>query len=77
MRKDYVRVPPTVTLRETLKLMRDRKQNCVLVVDAEDLLEGILTSGDIQRALSKSSTDAPNSDPLVLDVCAFHYYYFR
>lgn len=73
MWKDYVRVPPTVTLKETLKLMHDRKQNCALVVDAEDLLEGILTSGDIRRALSKSSTDAPNSDPSVLDVCAFHY----
>ncbi|RWR95744.1 chloride channel protein CLC-f [Cinnamomum micranthum f. kanehirae] len=72
MWKDYVRVPPTVTIKETLKLMHDRKQNCALVVDAEDLLEGILTSGDIRRALSKSSTDAPNSDPSVLDVNTSH-----
>lgn len=43
--------------------MHDRQQNCVVVVDAEDLLEGILTSGDIQRALSMSPTDAPNRDP--------------
>lgn len=63
MWKDYIKIFPTVTLKQTLKRMHDRQQNCVVVVDAEDLLEGILTSGDIQRALSMSPTDAPNRDP--------------
>lgn len=68
MWKNYVKVSTTSTLKETLKLMHDSLQNCVLVVNAEDLLEGILTLGDVQRVLSKSSTDPSNGDSSVLDV---------
>lgn len=49
--------------------MRDGQQNCVLVVDAEDSLEGILTGGDIKRWLSNRSTDASSSDSA--DVCFY------
>ncbi|XP_058114494.1 chloride channel protein CLC-f-like [Magnolia sinica] len=71
MLKNYVKVLPTVTLKETIKLMHDAQQNCVLVVDAEELLEGIATVGDIQRALSKTSSDTTRNDSSLLDANTF------
>ncbi|KAK9268379.1 hypothetical protein L1049_000128 [Liquidambar formosana] len=59
MSKNYVKVSLSTTLREAIKLMHDSQQNCALVVDAEDFLEGILTCGDIRRWLSRKSSDAP------------------
>lgn len=71
MSMNYVKVSPTSTLKEAIKLMHDNKESCVLVLDAEDLIEGILTLGDIQRGLSKESDNDPNSDSVVVDVCSF------
>ncbi|OVA19685.1 CBS domain [Macleaya cordata] len=68
MSKNYVKVPSTITLKETIKLMHDAQQSCVLVVDDEDLLEGILTVGDIQRRVTKTFVDAPKGESTVLDV---------
>ncbi|OVA04144.1 CBS domain [Macleaya cordata] len=68
MSKNYVKVAPTITLKEAIKLMDDKRQRCVLVVDAEDLLEGILTLGDIQRQVPKMYGDASMGDSTVLDV---------
>lgn len=68
---NYVKVSPTSTLKEAIKLMHDNKESCVLVLDAEDLIEGILTLGDIQRGLFKESDNDPNSDSVVVDVCSF------
>lgn len=62
MSKNYVKVPASLTLKEAIKCMHDNHQNCVLVVDDEDLLEGILTYGDVRRLQSKS-------DSRFLDVC--------
>lgn len=69
MTDKYVKVSVTHTLREALKYMHDDQQNCVLVVDAEDHLEGILTIGDVKRCLSINSIDASSSDSSVPDVC--------
>ncbi|XP_062191597.1 chloride channel protein CLC-f-like [Phragmites australis] len=49
MSKHYVKVTPTFTIKETTRLMQEKQQNCVLVVDNEDFLEGIVTLGDIRR----------------------------
>ncbi|KAJ3677585.1 hypothetical protein LUZ60_003309 [Juncus effusus] len=49
MSKVYVKVVPDVTIKEALKLMQDKQQNCILVVDNEDYLEGIVTFNDIHR----------------------------
>ncbi|KAF8414336.1 hypothetical protein HHK36_002337 [Tetracentron sinense] len=68
MSKNFLKVSPTITLKETIKLMHDSQRNCVLVVDAEDLLEGILTLGDVRRRVSKMSGDASMGDSTVLDV---------
>ncbi|KAG8072167.1 hypothetical protein GUJ93_ZPchr0006g43141 [Zizania palustris] len=49
MSKSYVKVPPSATVTEALKLFHDKQQNCGLVVDCDDFLEGIITLGDIRR----------------------------
>lgn len=49
MSKIYVKVLPSATVTEALKLLHDKQQNCALVVDPEDFLEGIITLGDIRR----------------------------
>ncbi|KAM7499073.1 hypothetical protein LguiA_023487 [Lonicera macranthoides] len=61
MSQKYVKVSLTLTLKEALKCMHDGQQHCVLVVDANDYLEGILTYGDIKRRLFKNSGDASSS----------------
>ncbi|XP_043689640.1 chloride channel protein CLC-f [Telopea speciosissima] len=68
MSKNYLKVAPTLTLVETIKLMHDSQQNSAIVVDAGDLLEGILTLGDIKRHLSRTSSDVPDGGASVLDV---------
>ncbi|KAJ6967268.1 hypothetical protein NC652_004734 [Populus alba x Populus x berolinensis] len=67
MSKNYAKVALSLTLKEAIKYMHDSKQNCLLVVDDEDLLEGILTYGDIRR-LSKTSSDASTGDSTIIDV---------
>lgn len=68
MSKDYVKVALAVTLKEAIESMKDGQQNCVLVVNGEDFLEGILTYGDIKRCLSKQSTDNSKDDSIASDV---------
>lgn len=67
MSKNCVKVPLVITLKEAIDCMHDNQQKCVLVVDEEDFLEGILTYGDIRRCLSKNS-DTTKSDSRHLDV---------
>nr|DAD23746.1 TPA_asm: hypothetical protein HUJ06_025209 [Nelumbo nucifera] len=74
MSKDYVKVSPSTTLIEAIKLMHDCKQNCVLLVDTEDLLDGILTLGDIRRHESKISLDVQKGDSTTLDVCTIEVF---
>lgn len=67
MSKQYFKVLSSATLKDAIKCMHDSQQNCVLVVDKEDFLEGILTYGDIRRCLSQESTDPLKGDLVVLD----------
>lgn len=67
MSNNYLKVSLTQTLKDALKCMHDGQRNCVLVVDGEDYLEGILTYGDIGRYRHKkmgysSTGDTPNPD---------------
>ncbi|KAB2059344.1 hypothetical protein ES319_A11G295400v1 [Gossypium barbadense] len=68
MSKKYLKVSMAVTVKEAMKCMHDSHQNCVLVVDKDDLLEGILTYGDIRRYLSKKQSDVSIDDSTALDV---------
>ncbi|KAJ3707457.1 hypothetical protein LUZ61_011162 [Rhynchospora tenuis] len=59
MSKVYVKVKPNISVKEAVKLMQDKQQSCVLVVDGEDYLEGIVTFGDIRRNGFFSPSEAP------------------
>ncbi|KAJ4811129.1 Chloride channel protein [Rhynchospora pubera] len=59
MSKIYVKVKPNISVKEAVKLMQDKQQSCVLVVDGEDYLEGIVTFGDIRRNGFFSPSEAP------------------
>lgn len=72
MSDNYLKVSPSQSIREALNCMSDGQQNCALVVDADDYLEGILTYGDINRWLFRRSGDA--SSWSTTDVCFFNNY---
>lgn len=59
MTKHYVKVTPAFTIEETTRLMQEKQQSCVVVVDNEDFLEGIVTLGDLRR---KGFVPSENSD---------------
>ncbi|TKY49885.1 Chloride channel protein CLC-f [Spatholobus suberectus] len=63
----YLKVSSSATLKDAIKCLHDSQQNCVLVVDKEDFLEGILTYGDVKRCLSQQSNDTSKSDSGILD----------
>ncbi|CAN4102551.1 unnamed protein product [Withania somnifera] len=67
MSNDYLKVSPSHSVKEALECMHDGRQTCVIVVDAEGYLEGILTYGDIKRSLSKNDGDSSNKDVSVKD----------
>ena len=69
MSKNYLKVSSSVTLKDAIECIQDSQQNCVLVVDEEDFLEGILTYGDIRRCLPEKSNDTSKGDSGLLDVC--------
>ncbi|PIA53785.1 hypothetical protein AQUCO_00900396v1 [Aquilegia coerulea] len=71
MSKNYVKVSPIMTLKDTILVMHNSQQNCVLVTDAEDLLEGMVTLGDIQRRVLKVSGDGLKNDTtaLIVNTC--------
>lgn len=74
MSKKYLKVDLETTLRDAMKYMRENQQNCALVVDDKNLLEGILTSGDIERYLSKNPGKVVNSKSALQDVYACPVY---
>ncbi|XP_044430277.1 chloride channel protein CLC-f isoform X2 [Triticum aestivum] len=70
MSKHFIKVTSSATIKEATLLMHDKQQGCVLVVDNEDFLEGIVTVGDIRRRGFESSEDANSTgeNSSVLDV---------
>lgn len=74
MSKNFIAVLPTSTLSYAIALMQNNQQNCVLVVDKENLLEGILTLGDIRRrgfGVHGEMPSTPKEDSAIKDVCFF------
>jgi CBS domain containing-hemolysin-like protein len=71
MSKHYVKVTPTVTIKEATRLMQEKQQSCVLVVDNEDFLEGIVTLGDVRRKGFEPSETSHSTEEnsSTLDVC--------
>lgn len=70
MSKIFVKVLSSATVTEVLKLLHDKQQNCALVVDPEDCLEGIITLGDMQRmGFELHGEIIMDGDHLKSDVC--------
>ncbi|XP_047334286.1 chloride channel protein CLC-f-like [Impatiens glandulifera] len=65
---NYVKVSGNRTLKEAIVTMHDSLQKCLLVVDNDDFLEGILTYGDIKRFFSRKYGDVPTSAITLDDV---------
>ena len=69
MSKRYVKVQPSATVMEALKLLNDKQQVCALVADHEDFLEGLITLGDIRRlGFELSGESCISGDQLKSDV---------
>ena len=51
-------VPPTATMREAVVLLAERR-GIVLVADAEDTLQGLLTTGDLTRLMEREQDVFP------------------
>ncbi|KAH9627057.1 hypothetical protein KSS87_023745 [Heliosperma pusillum] len=70
MSKDYLVVGMTTTLEDATKYMQENHQKSVLVVDDKNLLEGILTKGDVQRFLTRKSSEGFTNNLMQQDVYA-------
>lgn len=77
MSKNYVKVSLGTSLREARKILKDSHQNCLMVVDEDEFLAGILTQGDIRRYLSsKVSTILDVSSETVSNSLFFFFFSF-
>lgn len=72
MSKDFVSVNAMTTVKETLGAMLAGGQRCALVVDENDLLEGIMSARDLQREVLRAVEESVYSDaPITVDVYPF------
>eukprot|EP00850_Spirogloea_muscicola_P016253 SM000131S26683 [mRNA] locus=s131:76846:80771:+ [translate_table: standard] len=63
MRVTYAAVRPDATLSEAVQAMAEHKQRCCLVVDHNNLLEGIITLSDLQQqAVQAAMARGDNND---------------
>ncbi|KAG6387506.1 hypothetical protein SASPL_152698 [Salvia splendens] len=69
MSSNFLKISLNQTVREALSCMRDGQHDCLLVVEDEDFLEGILTDGDIKRWLTKRFGDSSSSDSADVNTC--------
>ncbi|KAJ9562751.1 hypothetical protein OSB04_007911 [Centaurea solstitialis] len=67
----YPKVLLSSTVNEAVKCMNDSQQSCVLVVDHEDHLEGILTHGDVKRGIFKTPNGSSDNGPSTSDLSAY------
>ncbi|KAH7439203.1 hypothetical protein KP509_04G050000 [Ceratopteris richardii] len=68
MLRTYAKVQATATVKEAVQTMLDVGQSCVLVVDEDDLLEGIFSISDLQREVFRAAMATSQGDPTMLDV---------
>lgn len=70
MSTDFVKVNAMATVKESLGAMLARGERCALVVDDDDLLEGIISSSDLQREVLRATEESAFSDaPITVEVC--------
>ncbi|XP_024965217.1 chloride channel protein CLC-f-like, partial [Cynara cardunculus var. scolymus] len=71
MSNSYPKVLLSSTVNEAVKSMNDGQQSCVLVVDREDHLEGILTYGDVKRGILKTPNGSSDSGSSTSDLSEY------
>ena len=69
--RDVPTVSQNSEMRQTVMAMTESRMGCVAVVDGEDRFVGMITDGDLRRALSKdifdkSAADIMTADPISL-----------
>lgn len=68
-----MKVNAMATVKESVGAMLAGGQRCALVVDENDLLEGIVSSSDLQREVLRATEESVFSDlPIIVEVC-FHF----
>ncbi|KAL1566924.1 chloride channel protein CLC-f-like [Salvia divinorum] len=77
MSSNFLKISLNQTVREALSCMRDGQQNCLLVVEDEDFLEGILTDGDMKRWLTKRFGESSSSDSADANTCTISSIFTR
>jgi CBS-domain-containing membrane protein len=69
MSKDFVRVNAMTTVKESMGAMLAGGQRVAMVVDENDLLEGIMSSSDLQREVFRAVEESVFSDvPIIVEV---------
>ena len=62
---DAYRVPPDLPLRKVIEVINVNRQGMAVVMDEDDHLRGVVTDGDIRRALLKGATLDSNAADLL------------
>lgn len=68
MSKNFAKVHATATVKEAVKAMLDVQQSCVLVVDDDDLLEGVMTLSDLKHDVLRAAMATSQGDTTIFDV---------
>ncbi|EFJ35443.1 hypothetical protein SELMODRAFT_80641 [Selaginella moellendorffii] len=68
MTKTYVKVQATATVKEAVAAMLSVQQRCVIVVDDNELLEGIMTLADLHKEVIRAAMATSRGDVTVLEV---------
>lgn len=69
MSKDFVRVNAMTTVKESIGAMLVGGQRYAFVVDENDLLEGIMSSSDLQREVFRAVEESVSYvDPITVKV---------
>ncbi|KAH8947467.1 hypothetical protein BDL97_11G042400 [Sphagnum fallax] len=66
MSTDYVKVNAMATIKEAFGVMVAGRQCCALVVDENDLLEGLITPSDLQREVLRAAEASVHSDEAII-----------
>ncbi len=66
MSTDYVKVNAMATIKEAFGVMVAGQQRCALVVDENDLLEGLITPSDLQREVLRAAEASVYSDEAII-----------
>lgn len=67
MSKSFAKVQATATVKEAVQAMVEIRQSCVLVVDENDLLEGIMTLSDLQQNVFEAAVATSQGNATVID----------